>query len=133
MVCKGILRGFELVSGLNVNLCKSNLKSLNIDVVITQGAATFLCCESGLIPFSFLGLQVGANHWRNGVEIGDQQYEKQVFNVEREILSIGGRVTLINSILNSIPIYLSFFKFSKVVLKELIVIQREFLWNSGLD
>lgn len=45
-------------------------------------------------------------------------------------LSMGGRVTLINSVLNSIPLYyLSFYKAPKVVIKSLIKIQRNFLWG----
>jgi hypothetical protein len=45
-------------------------------------------------------------------------------------VSLGGRIVLINSVLNSIPIfYLSFLKLPVVVLKKLIRIQREFLWG----
>jgi hypothetical protein len=49
-------------------------------------------------------------------------------------LSIGGRVTLINSVLSSLPLYFfSFFKTPVCVLKEMISIQRRFLWGAGLD
>jgi hypothetical protein len=45
-------------------------------------------------------------------------------------VSLGGRIVLINSVLNSIPIfYLSFLKIPVVVLKKIIRIQREFLWG----
>lgn len=51
-----------------------------------------------------------------------------------KFLSIGGRITLINSVLNSIPIYyISFFKNLRVVLKMLIRIKREFLWRRSID
>ncbi|CAI8608686.1 unnamed protein product [Vicia faba] len=51
-----------------------------------------------------------------------------------KLLSIRDRIMLINSVLNSIPIYyLSFFKIPKIVLKKLIRIQREFLWSGGLE
>jgi hypothetical protein len=49
-------------------------------------------------------------------------------------LSIGGRVTLINSILSSLPLYFfSFFKALMCVIKELVSIQRSVLWGGGVD
>jgi hypothetical protein len=46
------------------------------------------------------------------------------------MLSIGGRVTLINSVLSSLPLYyFSFFKAPSCVLKELVTVQRNFLWG----
>ncbi|CAJ2643768.1 unnamed protein product [Trifolium pratense] len=47
-------------------------------------------------------------------------------------LSIGGRLTLINSVLSSLPLYFfSFFKAPSCVLKELVNIQRKFLWGGS--
>ncbi|KAK2423204.1 hypothetical protein QL285_033672 [Trifolium repens] len=49
-------------------------------------------------------------------------------------LSIGGRVTLINSVLSSLPLYFfSFFKAPVCVIKELVGIQRKFLWGGGSE
>lgn len=43
-------------------------------------------------------------------------------------LSIGGRVILLNSVLNSLPIHLfSFFKAPRLVINEIIKLQRAFL------
>lgn len=48
-------------------------------------------------------------------------------------LNLAGRVCLINSVLNNIPIYsLSFYKESSSVIKQIREIQRKFLWN-GTD
>lgn len=47
-------------------------------------------------------------------------------------LSIGGRITLINSILAGLPLYyFSFFKAPKKVIKELTRIQQNFLWGAS--
>jgi len=44
--------------------------------------------------------------------------------------SLGGRIVLLNSVLNAIPIfYLSFLKIPAKVVKRVIQIQREFLWE----
>jgi len=43
----------------------------------------------------------------------------------------GGRITLINSVLTALPIYLlSFFKIPKHVVQKIVSIQRNFLWGS---
>ncbi|CAJ2658352.1 unnamed protein product [Trifolium pratense] len=49
-------------------------------------------------------------------------------------LSYGGRITLINSVLASLPVYFfSFFKAPKCVINQLVRIQRNFLWGGGLE
>lgn len=48
-------------------------------------------------------------------------------------LSIGGRIVLINLVLNVIPLYtISFCRALKAVIKNLVAIQRKFLWG-GVD
>ena len=45
-------------------------------------------------------------------------------------ISLGGRIVLLNSVLNSIPIfYLSFLKMLAKVIKKVVSIQRRFLWG----
>lgn len=45
-------------------------------------------------------------------------------------VSLGGRITLLNSVLNAIPIFfLSFMKISAKVVKMVVPIQRDFLWG----
>ncbi|KHN41453.1 Putative ribonuclease H protein, partial [Glycine soja] len=49
-------------------------------------------------------------------------------------LSMAGRVTLINSVLNALPIYLlSFFKIPQKVVHRLVALQRNFLWGGDKD
>lgn len=49
-------------------------------------------------------------------------------------LSVGGRVTLINSVLSSMPLYfLSFYKAPKKVVREFVKIQQNFLWGGSSD
>jgi hypothetical protein len=128
---KAILRGFELASGLKVNFRKSCLIGVNVHNSFMESACNFLNCKHGSIPFWYLGLPVGANPKRIST------WEPMVDGIRRRLrgwrsryVSLGGRIVLINSVLNSIPIfYLSFLKLPVVVLKKLIRIQREFLWG----
>jgi len=47
---------------------------------------------------------------------------------------MGGRITLINSVLAALPIYLlSFFKIPKKVVHKIVSIQRKFLWGGQQD
>lgn len=116
---KAVLRGFELVLGLNINLCKSSLLCFNVDSDFIEASSTFIFCSTGSVPFSFLGVLVGANH-RQGISWKPliSMMKNRLSCWKRKHLSIGRRVALINYVLNVIPIYfLSFFKLPKLVLK----------------
>lgn len=93
-----------------------------------QATSLFLSCSIDSIPFNFLGIQVGSikvSSWKGLLD----DLRVKIFSWKGKLLSIGGRITLINSTLNSISIYLlSFFKAYKVVLKEIIRIQSDYLW-----
>ncbi|CAJ2645291.1 unnamed protein product [Trifolium pratense] len=132
---KTVLRGFELVSGLKINFTKSKLYALNVDDRFLAAGSAFLSCRSDVIPFKFLGIPVGANPrrretWRPVVEA----MSKRLSSWCGRHLSYGGRITLINSVLASLPLYFfSFFKAPVCVLKQLVRIQRNFLWGGGLE
>lgn len=79
-----------------------------------------------------------------GIPIGCNQRKKHVWNPilakmqnrmstwKGWMLSIGGMITLINTVINAMPIhFLSFYKIPKAVLKEMVKIQKEFLWGGG--
>ncbi|KAL8508301.1 hypothetical protein ACS0TY_018771 [Phlomoides rotata] len=93
--------------------------------------ADFLGCDVGQQLMSYLGLNVGIKHWRIS------SWDKLVARVRERLaewndkhISFGERATLIQSVLSSIPIYcLSFNRIPKSVIKELIAIQRNFLWG----
>ena len=60
--------------------------------------------------------------------------ERKLAKWKQRHLSFGGRVTLIQSVLTSIPIYFfSFFRGPKNVLDKLVSIQRKFLWGGALE
>ena len=129
---KAVLQGFEEASGLKVNFLKSCLVGLNVPRDFMEMACEFLGCSEGTLPFKYLGLPIGANHrsamcWEPLLE----HMTKRLNSWGNKFLSFGGRIVLLNSVLNAIPIfYLSFLKMSVKVLMRLVRIQREFLWGS---
>ncbi|XP_058751979.1 uncharacterized protein LOC131625099 [Vicia villosa] len=95
---KAIFRGFELLSGLKVNFFKSKIYGVNIKEDFMDRASQFLCCCRNLIPFKFLGIPEGANPrrcitWKPVFE----SLKKKLSIWKAQLLSIGGRVTLINA------------------------------------
>jgi hypothetical protein len=128
---KAVLRGFELASGLKVNFWKSCLLGVNVSGNFLDLACSFLNCRVGRFPFKYLGLPVGANPRRLST------WDPMVTSIRKKLnswgnkhVSLGGRLVLINSVLNSILIfYLSFLKMPVQVLKKVVRIQREFLWG----
>lgn len=58
---KALLRGFELILGLKVNLAKSQLLGVSLDPDFVQAASSLLKCIVGSSSFSFLGIPVGVN------------------------------------------------------------------------
>jgi hypothetical protein len=102
-IIKTVLRSFEIVSGLKVNFHKSKHYGINLDDSFLGASSSFLHCEVISIPFRFLGIPVGANPqrkatWSPIVDIVRKRLS--VWNGRN--LSIGGRVTLINSVLSSL-------------------------------
>jgi hypothetical protein len=102
---KAILRSFELASGLKVNFYNSSIMGVNMSSEFLGVTERFLHCRIGSIPFIYLGLHVGANHRK---EITWQPLldtlVKRLRVWRNKYVSLGGRVVLLNSILNSIPI-----------------------------
>jgi hypothetical protein len=103
---KAILRGFEMVSGLKVNYWKSSLMGVNVSHDFMTLASTFLNCKTSTIPFKYLGLPVGANPRRLSTwEPLLEALRKRLSAWGNKYVSLGGRIVLLNSVLNAIPVF----------------------------
>jgi hypothetical protein len=128
---KAIFRGFELASGLKVNFGKSKVMGVNVSSEFLGVAERFLHCSQTSLPFMYLGLPVGANPrkistWKPLTDT----IARKLGSWNNKWVSLGGRVVLLNSVLNSIPIfYLSFLKMPVRVWKMIVKMQRSFLWG----
>jgi exonuclease III len=128
---KAILRGFELASGMKVNFWKSCLIGINVENSFMEMACIFLNCIRGFLPFKYLGLPVGASARRVSTwETMVEKIRKSLNSWGNKHISFGGKLVLINSVLNSIPIfYMSYMKMPVQVRKKVVRIQRDFLWG----
>ncbi|XP_071694378.1 uncharacterized protein [Rutidosis leptorrhynchoides] len=63
-------------------------------------------CKVGALPFTYLGLPIGANmkkldSWKPVID----KFEKRLSYWKARSVSFGGRLTLVKSVLNSLPLY----------------------------
>lgn len=105
MTLKSILRCFEMASGLKVNFFKSSLTGLAINTRTLHTFADTLNCRIMEIPFMYLGLSVGANPrslatWQPVVD----KVKKRLSSWSQQMVSFGGRICLIKSVLTAIPL-----------------------------
>ncbi|RVW96306.1 putative ribonuclease H protein [Vitis vinifera] len=127
-----LLMWFEAMSGLKVNLDKSEIIAVGRVENVEEVALEFGCKVSRL-PSTYLGLPLGARFkevatW-DGVE---ERLRKRLSIWKRQYISKGGRMTLIRSTLSSMPIYcMSLFQMPRSVSLRLERIQRDFLWGGG--
>jgi hypothetical protein len=104
---------------------------INVDNTFMVMASSFLNCIRGNLPFKYLGLPVGANPRRMSTwEPMVEKIRSKLNSWGNKHVSFGGRLVLINSVLNSIPIfYMSLMKMPVQVRKRVVQIQRDFLWG----
>jgi len=128
---KALLQGFEMASGLKINFSKSSLIRVNVPPEFMTMACDFLKCSEGAIPFKYLGLPVGASSRKMFAWDPLLNLLSRKLNMwGHRYISFGGRIVLLNSVLNSIPIfYLSFLKMPTKVWRRIVRVQREFLWG----
>ncbi|KAJ0567310.1 putative RNA-directed DNA polymerase [Helianthus annuus] len=128
-----LLRCFYLCSGLKINLKKSSLFGIGVDSQEVDEMATVLNCNKGVVPFVHVGVLVGARmtrtvNWKSVFEI----FDSRLALWKASMLSLGGRVTLIKSVLESIPnYYFSLFKAPMEVINGLEIIIKRFLWGGN--
>ncbi|XP_071699531.1 uncharacterized protein [Rutidosis leptorrhynchoides] len=101
-----VLEWFHVWSGLSVNVSKSSLFGVCVSTSKVEDFIAFTGCSKGEISFSYLGLPMGfsmnnLSHWNPLLD----KFKKRLASWKASLLSIGGRLTLIRSVLNSLGIY----------------------------
>ncbi|XP_026378866.1 uncharacterized protein LOC113273346 [Papaver somniferum] len=129
---KYILLWYQCISGLKTNFSKCNLFGVG-NVQDIEGMAEIMGCSCDCFPTQYLGMPLGdksntASKWDRIVEI----CKARLASWKRKTLSRAGKLTLIKSVLQSIPIYyLSLFMAPSKVIKSIEKVIRDFLWDKS--
>jgi len=131
LVIKAILNCFELASGLKVNFQKSSVGGVGCSPLLVEQFTTILNCEKMKIPFIYLGLSVGGCHKRSKLwEEVVEKLKRRLSKWKGKFILMAGRLCLIKSVLSALPLFfLSLFKMSAMVMKDIERLQRNFLWG----
>ncbi|GKA74736.1 putative RNA-directed DNA polymerase, eukaryota, reverse transcriptase zinc-binding domain protein [Tanacetum coccineum] len=97
-----MLRCFYLVSGLKINVHKSNIIGVSVSNEIVNSMAKIIGCGVANFPLKYLGIPVGCNmsccvHWNPII----QKFSSKLAHWKARLLSVGGRLFLIKSVLGS--------------------------------
>ncbi|GKB00187.1 RNA-directed DNA polymerase, eukaryota, partial [Tanacetum coccineum] len=128
-----ILQCFQLASGLKINMQKSQVLGVGVPLdVVNHGASTIGCTVMNS-PFKYLGVTVGDHMSRHSAwSIIIQKIRSRLSMWKAKTLSIGGRLTLLKSVLGAVPLYtMSIYKAPKGVLHEMEMI-RALLLKMGM-
>ncbi|GJZ10125.1 RNA-directed DNA polymerase, eukaryota [Tanacetum coccineum] len=123
-----VLKCFFLASRLQININKSQLLGVGVPRSDIEAATSSIGCSVMDNQFRYLGVMVGGNMSRH------KTWEDVVLKLRSRLskwkvktLSIGGRLTLLKSVLGASPLYnMSIFKAPKGVLKEMESIRNNF-------
>ncbi|GJX05089.1 RNA-directed DNA polymerase, eukaryota [Tanacetum coccineum] len=127
-----VLHCFSLASGLKINIHKSHLLGVGVSHATIEAAAASLGCSIMKSPFIYLGVPVGGN--MSSIKAWDDILRKLKSRLSKwkvKTLSIGGRLTLLKSVLGSSPIYrMSIYKVPKAVLASMEALRRRFFYGA---
>jgi hypothetical protein len=130
---KFILCLFESMSGLKINFHKSEILCFGDAKDIDFLYADIFTCPIGNLPMKYLGVpidkkKINKNLWCPMIE----KLEKRLAGWQGRFLSLGGRLTLLNSCLSNVPLYmLSIYPAPKTVIKKIDLLRRRLLWQGG--
>jgi hypothetical protein len=129
---KLVLCLFEQLSGLKINFHKSELFCFGNAKDFETDYKNLFGCGIGSLPFRYLGIPIHFLKLKNGEwKPVEDRFEKNISCWAGKMLSYGDRLTLINSVLTSLPMFmLSFLEIPIGVRKRLDFFRSRFFWQS---
>ncbi|GJU04032.1 RNA-directed DNA polymerase, eukaryota [Tanacetum coccineum] len=129
-----MLHCFFLASGLKINVQKSSIFGVGVRSSDVHSMVVRYGCLASTLPFTYLGVKVGANMKRvNSWSEVVKKVTSKLSTWKAKTLSVGGRLTLIKSVLGAIlTYYMSLFKAPEGVLKHLEIIHNSFFLGADL-
>ena len=128
---KLILTTFEQLSGLIINYNKSELFCFGEAREVESDYMNIFGCQVAETPLTYLRIPLHFKRISNkDRKVIEDRFERKLSTWKGKMLSYGGRLTLINSVLSNLSVYmLSFFEIPKEVLKKLNFYRYRFSWQ----
>src|SRR6266498_620475 len=105
---KLLLCAFEQLSGLKINFHKSELFCYGADLELEY--SFIFGCDVGTLPFRYLSIPMCHRKLRNSDwKHVEERFQKRLSCWKSKLLSVGGRIVLLNSVLSSLPMFMLFF------------------------
>ena len=132
---KFLLYCFEWLTGLKINYHKSDMVVFGVDQEEQQRVANILNCKVGALPMQYLGLPISDRHLGANSFVGVvEKMRKKLAPWKGKLLSSGGRITLTNSVLSSIPSYImGMFRLGEGIHHKMDTIRSQFFWRGAND
>lgn len=134
-IIQGIIHNYATFSGQKVNVEKSKVFFLNTSQLVQHRLQSFWGFEPSNLPYAYLGIpffikQDKLSFWDKIISV----ISKRILSWNHRWLSLAGKIILIKSVLNVVPIYLmSVLKSPKSMIVSLQDTLRTFLWSSNKD
>lgn len=130
---KIMLRLFTAISGLQINFHKSSWIPINQSPDEITTISALLGCSLTEFPVIYLGLPLTINRPTNAAFMPlIERLESKLEGWKSKLISRGGRLLLMNSVLSAVPIYfMGSFLLPKWVIKRIDMIRRSFLWGQS--
>ncbi|RLM65542.1 uncharacterized protein C2845_PM16G03340 [Panicum miliaceum] len=128
---ENILQTFGEATGLFTNMLKSELFPIHVDETVLGTVTAAFTGKTSQFPCRYLGLPLRIGRARRADEqILIDKVGAKLPGWKGRLLNKAGRLTLVSSILSSIPTYhLTVFPLSKWAIKRIDRIRRNFLWR----
>ena len=128
---KFMLYTFEILSGLKINFDKSALYAIELLQDPIKHYTMMLGCKPATMPTSYLGFPLSttplkASDWSFLTE----KIDKKLSAWKDKLLSLGGRLALVNLVLSALPTYwMSTYLLPTSVINTIDKWRRKFLWR----
>ncbi|GJV49742.1 RNA-directed DNA polymerase, eukaryota [Tanacetum coccineum] len=127
-----VLDCFFQASSMRINLHKSKIMGIAIDNSLVTQAANSIGCLTLSLPFQYLDVNISSHMSRiKSWDIVLNKVQDRLSKWKSKVLSVGGRLTLLKSVLGATPIYyMSMYESLMYVINKLEVIRSHF-FNGG--
>lgn len=128
---KLVLRLFTVISGLQINYQKSIFVPINITSTDLHWIREIIGCKQTTFPVQYLGMPLTLKRPTKQLFLPlVEKIERRLAGWQCKLLSRGGRLELVRSVLSTIPVYhMICFKLPKWVLARIDKARRVFLWG----